>query len=135
MSALLCTLDLTVWASKSCVSELMQYNLQAMGQEFCVAIDKSQLYFHCLVGESVRKLLFLCGNKVSCIKLGRILKKSLGYSYSVLKIRYFSIFYRFTQVGLSISTVNVYLKLLQNVITQKTFLMGIRDKIGDNVPR
>ena len=117
------------------MSELMQYNLQAMGQEFCVAIDKSQLYFHCLVGESVRKLLFLCGNKVSCIKLGRILKKSLGYSYSVLKIRYFSIFYRFTQAGVSISTVNVYLKLLQNVNTQKTFLMGIRDKIGDNVPR
>ena len=117
------------------MSELMQYNLQAMGQEFCVAIGKSQLYFHCLVGESVRKLLFLYGNKVSCIKLGRILKKSLGYSYSVLKIRYFSIFYRFTRVGLSISTVNVYLKLLQNVNTQKTFLMGIRDKIGDNVPR
>ena len=58
MFALLCTLDLTVWASKSCMSELMQYNLQAMGQEFCVAIDKSQLYFHCLVGESVRKLYF-----------------------------------------------------------------------------
>ena len=81
----------------------MKYNLQAMGQEFCVAIVLQLLLQFCVAIESVRKLLLLYGNKVSCNKLESILKERLGYSYSVLKIRYFSIFYRCTQVSSSLS--------------------------------